>query len=96
MCRTLLDSSTKKKRKKATVLLKLDVAKAFDSVSWVYLLDMLAARGFGNRWRSWIGMLLRSSSSQIMVNGHTSEFVHHHHGLRQLDKGTRCPLSCLS
>ena len=46
------------KTKGATILLKLDLAKAFDTVSWTYLLDMLQARGFGRRWREWIAMIL--------------------------------------
>jgi hypothetical protein len=32
------------------VFLKLDIARAFDSVSWTYLLDMLRARGFSAHW----------------------------------------------
>jgi hypothetical protein len=63
--------------KKAAILLKLDLAKAFDSVSWQYLLDMLMARGFGDHWREWIAMILASSSSQILINGAASDFVIH-------------------
>lgn len=32
-----------------SILLKLDIAKAFDTVSWTYLLEMMNARGFGAR-----------------------------------------------
>jgi hypothetical protein len=48
------------KTRKLAILLKLDLAKAFDSVSWTYLLDMLRARGFGERWREWMAMLFAS------------------------------------
>jgi hypothetical protein len=65
------------KTKKSAILLKLDLAKAFDSVSWQYLLYMLKARGFGDRWREWIAMILASSSSQILINGAASDFVIH-------------------
>lgn len=73
------------KTKKPSILLKLDIAKAFDSVSWTYILDMLRARGFSARWREWIAMLLRTSSSRVLINGHMSELVYHQKGLRQGD-----------
>jgi hypothetical protein len=67
--------------KKPVVLLQLDLAKSFDSVSWTYLLDMLKARGFGDRWREWIAMLLASSSQVLLFNGIPSQFVLHRRGL---------------
>jgi hypothetical protein len=73
------------KTKKPTILLKLDLAKAFDTLSWSYVLDMLKARGFGESWREWIAMILASSSSQIIINGIASDFVLHQRGLRQGD-----------
>uniref|UniRef100_A0A8R7NZQ8 Reverse transcriptase domain-containing protein n=1 Tax=Triticum urartu TaxID=4572 RepID=A0A8R7NZQ8_TRIUA len=73
------------KSRKPAFLLKLDLAKAFDSISWAYLLDMLEARGFGQRWREWIAMLLRTSASRVMINGQQSEVIHHMCGLRQGD-----------
>jgi hypothetical protein len=39
-------------RKKIPALfLKLDIAKAFDSISWEYLLDLMERLGFGPKWR---------------------------------------------
>ncbi|GKB94948.1 RNA-directed DNA polymerase, eukaryota [Tanacetum coccineum] len=35
-------------------MLQLDFAKAYDSVRWDFLLDVLQAYGFGSRWCSWI------------------------------------------
>jgi hypothetical protein len=51
------------------LLVKLDIAKAFDSVSWVYLLDMLRARGFSQRWCDWIALILSTASSRVLLNG---------------------------
>jgi hypothetical protein len=73
------------KSKTPTLLLKLDIAKAFDSVSWTYILDMLEARGFPLRWRNWISLLFRTASSRVLVNGVPSRSIHHHRGLRQGD-----------
>jgi hypothetical protein len=45
------------KSKTPTLLLKLDIAKDFETVSWTYIIDMLEARGFPLRWRNWISLL---------------------------------------
>lgn len=45
------------RQKKAMVLLKLDISKAFDTVSWGFLLSMMEFRGFGPNWRPWISAI---------------------------------------
>lgn len=57
------------RRKTPAVLLKLDITRAFDSVSWEYLLELLQNLGFSARWRDWIALLLSTSSSVVMLNG---------------------------
>jgi hypothetical protein len=73
------------KSKTPTVLLKLDIAKTFDTVSWTYMIDMLEARGFPLRWRDWISLLFRSASSRALVNGVPGRKILHQRGLRQGD-----------
>ncbi|GJX99709.1 RNA-directed DNA polymerase, eukaryota [Tanacetum coccineum] len=53
----------------------VDFAKAYDSVRWDYLLDILQAFGFGPNWCRWIRGTFTSSMASILVNGSpTSEF----------------------
>lgn len=73
------------RRKNPALLLKMDIAKAFDSVSWEYLLELLQAMGFSPRWRDWIATLLASSSSVVLLNGIPSSKIQHGKGLRQGD-----------
>ncbi|GJU31029.1 RNA-directed DNA polymerase, eukaryota, partial [Tanacetum coccineum] len=40
--------------KQHAMLFKVDFAKAYDSVRWNYLDDVLRSFGFGSKWRSWI------------------------------------------
>jgi hypothetical protein len=37
-------------------MLKIDIAKAFDTVAWTFLLEVLQHMGFGLRWRNWISI----------------------------------------
>uniref|UniRef100_A0A8R7UBF2 Reverse transcriptase domain-containing protein n=1 Tax=Triticum urartu TaxID=4572 RepID=A0A8R7UBF2_TRIUA len=46
---------------------------------------MLRAKGVGQRWREWIAMLLRTSSSRVLINGQQSDDILHRRGLRQGD-----------
>ncbi len=53
-------SSTKQR----AALLKIDFERAFDHINWAFLLELLEARGFGDRWINWVTNLLRSSSGR--------------------------------
>ncbi|KAM0919709.1 hypothetical protein ACQ4PT_008013 [Festuca glaucescens] len=48
------------KRRISSLLLKVDMAKAFDSISWPFLLSVLRQRGFGPRWIKWIALILKN------------------------------------
>nr|GEY88346.1 RNA-directed DNA polymerase, eukaryota [Tanacetum cinerariifolium] len=56
-------------------IFKVDFAKAYDSVRWDYLLDVLIAFGCGPNWCKWIRGIFSSAMASILVNGSpTSEF----------------------
>ncbi|GJR97182.1 RNA-directed DNA polymerase, eukaryota [Tanacetum coccineum] len=74
-----------KMKRKQAMLFKVDFAKAYDSVRWDYLLDVLHAFGFGPNWCRWIRGSLGFAKASILVNGSpTSEFSFHC-GLKQGD-----------
>ena len=73
-------------RKKTTcALLKIDISKAFDSLNWPFLLELLSHMGFSRRWVNWISMILSSSSTKIICNGFPGRRICHARGLRQGD-----------
>jgi hypothetical protein len=72
-------------RKKPCMLLKIDIARAFDSVAWSFLLEVLQHMGFLARWRDWILALLYTTSMKVLLNGTPGERIHHARGLRQGD-----------
>jgi hypothetical protein len=73
------------KSKTPTLLFKLDIKKAFDSVRWDYLMDMLQHLGFPSKFREWIMALLCTSSSRVLLNGVAGDPIKHGRGLRQGD-----------
>ena len=73
------------KNKKPTLFIKLDISKAFDSIEWPYLLEVLKALGFSRKWRNWVSAILGTSSSKILVNGRPTQNIPHARGLRQGD-----------
>ena len=72
-------------KKTPALLLKLDISKAFDNVSWEYLLELLQQLGFSSRRRDWIALLLSTSSSTFLLNGIPGPRIRHRKGLRQGD-----------
>nr|GFA45456.1 RNA-directed DNA polymerase, eukaryota [Tanacetum cinerariifolium] len=42
------------RKKKQAMIFKVDFAKAYDSIRWDYLDDVLNSFGFGTKWRDWI------------------------------------------
>jgi exonuclease III len=69
-------------QKQPRILLKLDISKAFDSVAWPFLLEVLHHIGFGPIWRDIISGLLCSSSTQVLLNGSPGQRIFHRRGLR--------------
>ncbi|GJW23891.1 RNA-directed DNA polymerase, eukaryota [Tanacetum coccineum] len=64
-----------KKEIKQSLIFKVDFEKAYDSVWWDFLDDILKKFGFGEKWCKWIQSCLRSSRGSIIINGSpTKEF----------------------
>nr|GEX37021.1 RNA-directed DNA polymerase, eukaryota, reverse transcriptase zinc-binding domain protein [Tanacetum cinerariifolium] len=67
------------------MVFKVDFAKAYDSIRWDYLDDVLDSIGFGSKWRSWISGSLLSGMTSIIINGSLTSEFQFHHGLKQGD-----------
>jgi len=73
------------RKKHPSLLLKVDIAKAFDSVAWPFLLEVLEQLGFSRRWRDWISFILSTASTKVLVNGRLGRRIAHARGLHQGD-----------
>jgi hypothetical protein len=71
--------------KEPRVMLKLDIARAFDSVSWGFLVEVLRKMGFGPRFCELVAILLSTASTRVMLNGEPGPPIWHRRGLRQGD-----------
>ncbi|GKB82704.1 RNA-directed DNA polymerase, eukaryota [Tanacetum coccineum] len=74
-----------KRKKKQTLLFKVDFEKAYDSVRWDFLDDILCKFGFGEKWRKWIHCCLNSSKGSIIINGSPTGEFQFGRGLKQGD-----------
>ncbi|GJU82120.1 RNA-directed DNA polymerase, eukaryota [Tanacetum coccineum] len=72
-------------KKQRAMVFKVDFAKAYDSIRWDYLEDVLHSFGFGSKWRSWIRGCLNSGMASILVNGSPTSEFQFHRGLKQGD-----------
>ena len=64
---------------------KLDIEKAYDSISWEFLYKVLDKMGFGSRWLSWMKWCISTASFSVLINGSPAGFFQSSRGLRQGD-----------
>nr|GEW65391.1 RNA-directed DNA polymerase, eukaryota [Tanacetum cinerariifolium] len=65
-----------KRRRKQALVFKVEFAKAYDSVRWDFLLDVLLAFDFGSKWCQWIRGIFSSNMASILINrSPSSEFL---------------------
>ena len=67
------------------VALKLDMMKAYDRVVWPFLINVLRAFGFGERWIDMVWRLISNVWFSVIVNESSYGFFKSTWGLRQGD-----------
>jgi len=80
-----------KKAKKYLLLFKVDFKKAYDSVDWGYLDELMFKMNFPVLWHSWLMECVTTATTSVLVNGcPTDEFCFE----RGLHQGDPLSLSC--
>eukprot|EP00253_Pinus_taeda_P035515 PITA_35515 len=76
---------TLKTKKEKGMLIKLDLSKAYDRLSWKYLERILKAFGFCDRWVNWVISIISTPNFSILLNGAPTITFNASRGLRQGD-----------
>ena len=79
----IVDSTLR--RKKCGLVCKLDIEKAYDSVSWEFLYQVMGRMGFDSRWMIWIKWCISTTSFSVFINSSPTGFFPSSRGLRQGD-----------
>nr|GEU39623.1 hypothetical protein [Tanacetum cinerariifolium] len=74
-----------KHKKYKAMIFKVDFEKAFYSMRWDYLDDVLNKFGFEVKWRGWIHGCLNSAMGSILINGSLTTKFKFYKGLKQGD-----------
>uniref|UniRef100_A0A251TXQ6 Putative RNA-directed DNA polymerase, eukaryota, Reverse transcriptase zinc-binding domain protein n=1 Tax=Helianthus annuus TaxID=4232 RepID=A0A251TXQ6_HELAN len=74
-----------KRRKKAGLIFKVDIEKAYDSLNWEFLNSIMAQMNFPLKWRNWIMAIVSSVKASVLVNGSPTQEFKCYRGLRQGD-----------
>ena len=53
----------------AGFMCKVDFAKAYDSINWRFLWNVLRRHGFPKVWVQWIKLCVTTASFLVLVNG---------------------------
>lgn len=74
-----------KSKKHKGVILKIDFEKAYDSVKWGFVEEVLRRKGFGDQIVTWIINTICGCKVSITINGEEGPYFKTHRGLRQGD-----------
>ena len=73
------------RRNESGLVCKLDIEKAYDNISWEFVLQVMDSMSFRNRWLSWIKWCVSTASFSVLFNGSFVGLFQSSRGLRQGD-----------
>jgi hypothetical protein len=80
--------------KTSTLLVKLNITKAFDLVRWDYILDIMQRHGFPPRWCAWVALILSMLTSKVLLNGILGKQIFMDVAFGKVTPSCRCFSTC--
>lgn len=74
-----------RKRISPRCIIKIDLQKAFDTISWAFIEDALSALNFPSLFVAWVMECITTTAFSISINGSVNGFFKGKRGLRQGD-----------
>ncbi|XP_060190628.1 uncharacterized protein LOC132619879 [Lycium barbarum] len=84
-----LVADIRKRGKPANVIVKLDMAKAYNRVSWRFLIQVMRTMGFADMYVVMIWRLIANNWYSILINGQSIGFFHSTRRVKQGDPLSR-------
>lgn len=81
---------------KDSMAIKVDITKAFDTVSWEFLSQVLSCMGFSVRFCNMVTGILSSARLSILINDSPNGYFSYSRGVCQGDPLSPPPLFCLA
>ncbi|XP_057808818.1 uncharacterized protein LOC131023288 [Salvia miltiorrhiza] len=71
--------------RKSNMACKIDISKAFDTMSWSFIIQVLRVNGYHEKFITWISIIFQSARISIFYNGKLSGYFACSRGVRQGD-----------
>ncbi|KAM6574657.1 hypothetical protein CsatA_022984 [Cannabis sativa] len=85
IAREIIHSMKKRKGKGGYMLIKIDLEKAYDKMSWEFVIHVLGMMGFPSMFIDWIKKCISVSTIKVLLNGSIVGKFSPEQGLRQGD-----------
>jgi len=73
------------RKKQDSVILKLDIEKAYDKLKWPFIQQVLRIKGFSPTWCEWISKVMSRGSVAVKVNENACHYFQTRKGVCQGD-----------